>query len=344
MTFRLFIQDINVENLWEVPFTSFTFAEELNKDRSLAITIDRATLDGYLEEVNQTKGNLFENEYREAKLYDEDENLLFYGFVDETSTSGGLVEAGTYTVTCKGFFTLLAKRYTNDLRTYTAQDSSDIAWDLINYTQGLTYGDLGISRGVDPTTVNRNRTIRYGEIKKEIEGLSNTKLKNGFDFEIDNLKNFNVFFPQKGSYKPEIILERGFNIDSYSVLKPGLMGLANQVLVFGEGIGEDSPVETRDAENVYKEKFTLLQDTLSEKDVSTIATLQDKGDSYLDDNKFQRKTIVIRCDYDIIPYNSFDLGDYIKIKIQQEDIDEFYRVIRRGVTEKSDVNITLYPI
>jgi len=343
MQFRAVIQNGDASEKWEIPFSSFSFSEELNNDRSATVSFDRQTLREISEKYGKSPIYVLSNTYREIYIYDENDNLIYGGYIADLQFSRGNSEEGNMTVASKGFFSLLNKRFTNNLREYSSQDLSDIAWDLINYTQGLTYGNFGITRGADPTTRSADRTFQYKNIAEAIEGMSNKETKDGFDFEITNAKVFNVYYPNKDSVKRNIVLENGHNIINYNIRKPFIDAMANQVIVYGDGMGEDALIETRDAENAFKNAFFLLQDTLSEKDVRLVATLQAKGDRYLDKNKYPQMQVNVTCDYDVVDYNSFSLGDWVKLKIADWSIDALYRVVKRTVNEKGDIFLTLDP-
>jgi len=319
---------------WELPTSSWDFTEELNKDRSGTFNFDREVVNKIAEAYDQKPEFIFSGAYREIYLYDET-TLLYSGYVSEVSFDDNTVKVAT-----KGFFNLLDKRVTNSERIYTADDSADIAWDLIDYTQTLTNGDFGITRGAHPTTKDRDRTFRYDNIKQSIEKMSSNEVKDGYDFEVDYLKIFNIYYPEKGTERRSVILEEGFNILKYSVKKTFINAMANQVIVFGAGQDEDALVEVRDAETVYKENFFLLQTTLSEKDVSEVATLQDKGDKYLDVYKYPRKELTINATYTNPTFAEYLIGDRLPVKIPNYDIDQLYRLYKR--TLKSDQSVTLY--
>lgn len=340
----LIIQNSDGSQQWEIPYDSYSISEELNNDRSAQFSFNRTMLQSILDKYAMTPYQLFKGGYREAYLYDASDNLLYSGFIDEMQTNSGASDHGTISVTSKGFFSLLDKRLTNVLRTYTSQDAGDIAWDLINYTQGLAYGNLGITRGVHPVTVNRDRTFRYEYIKTAIEGLTNKNILNGFDFEIDTGKVFNIFYPEKGTQRDNLIVEYGFNVEGYQITENGLMGLVNQVVVIGENFGDDIVSVTRDAEVDYKSNYGLLQETVSEKDIQQATTLQDKGDKYLANWKFPRKTIVLDLKFESPLFTDYQVGDRIKVKIAQENVNEFYRVVKRGLDNTGKVSLTVYPI
>jgi hypothetical protein len=343
MRFKVVLQTADGSEKWEIPFSSFNFSEEINNDRSARINFDRQVLREIAEKYDKNPLYVLSNKYREIYIYDENDNLIYGGYVADLQFSRGNSEEGNMSVASKGFFSLLRKRFTSSLDEYTSADLSDIAWSLIDYTQTLTYGDFGITRGTDPTTRNADRTFRYREIGEAIEGMSNRETKNGFDFEITNSKVFNVYYPAKDNVKRGVVFENGNNILNYDIRKPFIDAMANQVIVFGDGFGEDASIETRDAENSFKNAFFLLQDVLSEKDVRLTATLQAKGDRYLDKNKYPQLQVNITCDYDVIDYSEFSLGDWVRLKIEDWEINAMYRVIKRGVNDRGDVYLTLDP-
>jgi len=115
--------------------------------------------------------------------------------------------------------------------------------------------------------------------------------------------------------------------------------MANQVIVFGEGFGDDALVEVRDASDTYKNLFFLLQDTLSEKDIKTSATLQQKGDAYLDMNKYPQKNVSITCYYKNPLWTTFEVGDRLRVIIESYSIDSFLRLKSRSLATNGTVGL-----
>lgn len=343
MTFKLFIKDASGVT-WQLPYQDFSITETLNKDRSASITLSREDVEAVASNYNITGEFILKSGYREVYTYDEDDNLIYGGYVAELYRSGGASDSGQFTVTSKGFFNLFAKRFTDDLEAYSSADLSDIAWGLINTSQSLTYGNFGITRGADPTTRNADRTYNYKNIKEAIEGISNENVANGIDFEIDNNKVFNVYYPEKGSKRNNIILKRGFNIEDYTIRTILTDSMTNQIIVFGGGYGEASQVVTRDAENTYKSNYFLLQETLSEKDVVLTATLEEKGDAQLESRKYPRDIITVGCNYENPTYTDYSLGDRLKVEIPQDNINNFYRVINRTLDHTGRVTLSFFSI
>lgn len=344
MVFKVIVQNSLGDKKWEVPIPNWSFTEELNKDRSATFDIDEQVVKAVADIYAQTVPFIFYSEYREIYIFDESNNRIYGGYVAEPNVYCSANGEKKRTITSKGFFSLLEKRLTNvpadTKRVYTGQHASDIAWDLINYTQGLSYGNLGITRGVDPVDVANDRTYRYETIKRAIEKLTNNETKDGIDVEITAQKVFNAYYPTKGQQRPELALVEGFNIFTYNIRTNFIDAMTNQVVVCGEGQGDDMAVVKRDADNSYKASFFLLQQALSEKDTATTANLERKGDRYLELYQAPRADITITCDYESPLWTDYSLGDSLKIEIPSESINGYYRLYRRTLNEKGDVTLT----
>lgn len=93
---------------------------------------------------------------------------------------------------------MLARRILWDPQTFAAEDQIDIAWDLIDYTQGLTGGNLGITRDADPSGVTRDRDYDAGlNVGTLLDELG--RLDQGFDWEIDANLIFHAWYPSRGT-------------------------------------------------------------------------------------------------------------------------------------------------
>ncbi|MGA1047316.1 MAG: hypothetical protein ACO3UU_04850, partial [Minisyncoccia bacterium] len=68
-------------------------------------------------------------------------NILIWSGVVWEMEENASIDEGTVNIQCTEIFHILSeKRYTSN--TYTATDAGQIAWGLINTTQGLTGGNL----------------------------------------------------------------------------------------------------------------------------------------------------------------------------------------------------------
>lgn len=342
MAYRIEIRNSGGTERWEVPFVRFSFSELLDKDRSLTVTFNYSVVKVIADAMDITVEYIVSAAYREIYVINSSGTTVYAGYVSDLQFTKGQGLQGTLIVASKGFFSLLRKRYTtsNAKVVYTATDASDIAWDLIDDTQVKTSGNFGITRGTDPTTTSRDRTYLRANIAEAIEDLSAVEIKNGFDFEIDNSKIFNVYYPEKGTQRDNIILEDGFNILTYEIRKTFIDDMINQVHVVGEGFGTDAPVETRDSEAIYKSNFFLLEAVQSEKDVKESATLQAKGDAMLDRLKYPQKYITVTCRDNNPVLTDYSVGDRLKVKIDEYGVNMFMRILKRTVDSDGRVYIT----
>lgn len=345
MQTRVFIQNMGGSEKWEVPCVSWSFSEEQNNDRSADFTFSTPALKVVADLFNITAEYILSAAYREIKIVNEDDDVLYYGVLDECTVSGGKSEGSTITMTSRGFLSLFSKRATANVVTYSAQDMSDIAWDLINDSQVQTEGDFGVTRGADPTTVNRDRTFRFRTVLDALQSLSNDNIKDGIDFEVDNSKVFNVYYPEKGTQRDNIRLELGHNIEGWSVRKTGIWGMCNEAIVVGEGDGDGTVYRTRSAANSYKEAYFLLQDILSEKDTGTTDNLDDKGDRYIELNRSPVKAVEsVTLDYANPLFTDYEVGDTLEVIIADTvaNIDGFFRIKKRTLTSDGVVYLTFY--
>lgn len=329
---------------WEMPYTSLSFSEELNNDRAASFTIVRQTGNVVAEKTGVTLDNILSGGYREIEIYDQNNVLVYSGFIDETTGTAGSGEEGTITVTSRGFFSLLEKRFTGANDYWASTDAGAIAWSLINTTQAKPYGNMGITMGLIQPSKNRQRTFEYNVIKEAIQGLTSDKVKDGFEFDIDVNKVFNVFYPAKGQNRPEIIFDSGLNIENWSVRKTGILGMCNHVVVFGQGQGAAQQVVEVDAGNAYKAPYFLLEEGLSDKDNSDTALLTDKGTKYLDNYKFPQIFVSFDAFYTAPLYTTYQVGDWVKVQILEEGVNAMMRITKKSTGMDGTVSISLRSI
>lgn len=341
--FNAYLQDADGSDRINVPFKSFSVTDTINTIPSGNIDFNYAELKAIGDTYGKTVKQLFGAKYREVWIEDRDGNTVWAGFPQFVKAGVGMDGEETVQLPLKGFLGLLEKRLTNldTVREYTDEDLSDLAWDLINYTQSLsTIGaDFGITRGADPTTRDADRTYNRETIFHAIEGLSNNKVKNGIDFDIDNDKQFNVYYPEKGQTRNTIILKEGLNFETRSFSQPLISEMANEVTAVGEGSGMEAPYATKTSVDTYKTLFFLLQEAITAKDVSILATLEDKAQLYLDDFQYPRNFISGTHFYNAPSINNYSVGDRLKVIVDKWEVDGYYRVIRREIDHTGKVTL-----
>ena len=334
---NLFVINPTTSDEIELPFLTLTISEELNVGKDCRIQLDFFSIKEVAEKYNSNVLFILTSGIRRIRV-EKDGTSIFLGVVTDFNiqeNDAGRKIIDLYSV---GLFNLLAKRRTNAKRVFIQDDAGDIAWTLIDESQlsDPPYSDLGITQGSITTSVDRDRTFRFANLKEEITKMSNNNLRNGFDFEVDNTGKFNVFYPTKGSQRPNIFLDDQ-NILNWGVRKPLIMTLTNKVYVLGEGFNDDILYTTRQSSNSYKTTFGLLEEVLSAREIITTETLNDKGDKFLADYQSPILTISLNhndADLNILDY---EVGDSIRVTIETMEIEAVYKRIYKRIL-KIDTN------
>lgn len=246
------------------------------------------------------------------------------------------------TIICYDWLEQLNSRYTVNEKEYAYQDGSDIAWDLINETQtDGSYGDLGIVQGTLEATTFREKTYTNQNVMEALISLAN--LENGFDFEINNSKVFNIFNHIGVDRSDTIFLEYGINVASMRITED-FSQPATRAIILGqtEEVGDAVRVEVNDAaqQAIYK----LRESVMSQMEVSELATLEDTGDTLL--RKYGEP--LLKVSMDIVRSTTptiadFALGDIIRVIVKTGiyNLDEAFRVFEWTVTYNTDNTETL---
>jgi hypothetical protein len=250
--------------------------------------------------------------------------LIWAGVIWEI-TEDAQDDEGTVNVQCTEIFHILSeKRYTSN--TYTSTDAGQIAWGLINTTQGLTGGNLGITQGTIEATQNRDRAYLDEKIGEKIIQL--TEVINGFDFLITpSIKNntlgvFNVF-AKIGTTLTSFRLEYGEglknNIQSWS-RKRTLSDMFNSVIVEGEGLG-DARLTSIQTDTALITAIGLLEGRIQEKSVNQQTTLDTRADEFIRVRKTEQPLYDITVNNAYDDFGKYDVGDIVPVRIKYGYID-----------------------
>jgi hypothetical protein len=250
--------------------------------------------------------------------------LIWAGVIWEI-TEDAQDDEGTVNVQCTEIFHILSeKRYTSN--TYTSTDAGQIAWGLINTTQGLTGGNLGITQGTIEGTQNRDRAYLDEKIGEKIIQL--TEVINGFDFLITpSIKNntlgvFNVS-AKIGTTLTSFRLEYGEglknNIQSWS-RKRTLSDMFNSVIVEGEGLG-DARLTSTETDTALITAIGLLEGRIQEKSVNQQTTLDTRADEFIRVRKTEQPLYDITVNNAYDDFGKYDVGDIVPVRIKYGYID-----------------------
>jgi len=278
--------------------------------------------------------------------------LIWAGVVWEVNE--GVSDDGDVTIQCTEIFHILSeKRYTSN--TYTTTDAGQIAWGLINTTQGLTGGNLGITQGVLQATQNRDRTYYDELIGEKIIQL--TEVINGFDFlitpsiKINTLGVFNVY-AKRGSTITDFRLEYGEglknNIQSWS-RKRTLSDMFNSIVVEGQGLG-DARLTSTESDTALITAVGRLEGRKQEKSITGQATLDQKADEYIRVHKTEQPIYDITLNNAYNDFGKYDVGDIVPIRIKYGyvDINTTMRIygidVRVSDAGEESIKLTISPI
>lgn len=175
--------------------------------------VDTCTVGFTLPGTHPPAADIIEGE-TDLKVYDPSGTLRFRGRMgsstDTVSPAGHVCQFGA--VDYRGF---LQRRilWPGNTQSWVTAEQVDIAWQLIEDTQSLPGGDLGITRGSTPPT-GVFRTLSYDTAVNLGTTLSAlASLSDGFEWEIDENLRFNTYYPSRGS-DPGITLAYGPQISS----------------------------------------------------------------------------------------------------------------------------------
>lgn len=191
---------------------------------------------------------------------------------------------GVVRITASGWISWLDKRLIAATQNYNGVDQFDIAWDLINYTQNLANGNLGITRGAEADS-GINRDLRYqwyerriiGEVIPELAAMSD-----GFDYDIDQNKVFHMYYPRRGSaIGTPFVLDT--NVHNIYELFDGRT-LASEVHGMGGGSEKTTCIAVvSDATSLND--YGLVQEAYDFGDLKKYADLTKRADRYLNLHK-----------------------------------------------------------
>lgn len=325
MTYKILVKDADGNNLGEFDrFKNLKFGKRLNNYG--ACTFDIPIID-------EKAASLVALRQYTVWIY-RDDDLVWAG--EQAIREGKLDDKGDNwaTIHCFDWFEQLNSKYTAASVTYTAEDAGQIAVDLID-------GAFAITEGTIEPTQNRDRTYVNKNVMDEIINLAN--VINGFDFEINNFKLFNVYSSIGIDRSNEIILEYGFNVTSMRITEDFANPVTKAIVLGDSGNPLDAlRVERNDAG--LQTLYGVREELINEMSVIETATLQAKGDALIRKYGTPLMKVTLGIVRSVTPtIIDFSLGDVIRLKVDRGiyDIDENYRIFEWGLSVAADNTETL---
>lgn len=276
----------------EPPFFDMQGEIRMNEPDAVRFSISGRDLSNYVTDVKLLKAGLTEVTVVRNNV------AIFTGpiwGIDTTSNEQILK------ITARDISSYLAQRYIWADTKFTKTKYGDAAWKLIQATQALAYGDLGITLGQGTPTATTTGSFSYTK-KSGVNILESvTKLgegTTGFDWEITPDRKMMMYYPRI-QIPGNVILNYPGNVSKYSVQDVGTL-IANDVMLKGSG----SVVSSSYADIASKEKYGLRQYVGSDTSTSSATKLNSLAQTQLNLRKDSRviPQLTVKSEY-INPFN-----------------------------------------
>jgi hypothetical protein len=332
MAYNLFVT-YQTGEVFELPYLNLDFTDQLNVGKNARFKFSYKDVEKVADAYNTTVMFILTAGIRKISVL-KDSSVIYLGVITDYILGKDDKGLLTIDVASVGLSTLIKKRRTGSLRNFTATDAGQIAWTLINESQlsDVPYSNLGITAGSITASVNRTKQYRFAEVLDSIYKMSADNLYDGFDFEIDNLSRFNVYYPKKGTNRVNIFIDKG-NIKSWKFQKPLILNLTNKVYVLGQGFDDALQWVLRTSAVPYRQAFGTLEATVNERESFTTADLNSAGDKYLSLNQSPLLDFQIQHKDDDPDILTYDVGDSLRVTLDEVSItNEYKRVMARQIT------------
>jgi hypothetical protein len=238
--------------------------------------------------------------------------------------------SGTTVVNCEwdGIMSYLADLLALQGANYTATAQSSIAWGWINTAQSRASANYGITRGAIPSS-DPTKSVKIEDDTELLESIiSLSERANGFDFDVDTDRSFNVYHPQQGSSNG-LVFDSDYNVAGYSVaLDAGPGSISTWVRVRG-GEGAARSAQNATAATLYGRREASIQYSGV---IADTTVLQAYADRLVADRAepIAVPALQLVVDHSSIPFGSYWLGDTVRVRIRAGElltIDRDYRIV-----------------
>lgn len=312
-----------------------------NESGEITFDLDTHQMKLLAAQYNTTTAGILAEGVNELRVRRNDTYLKQGGRIDYVLDKGSGADKVT-SVRVPGFLEMLADRYVETQRVFTATQAATILWTVINEMQTASTNfwatpaptagraTLGITQGsLDTTIGTKDRTYEGGKSVKDILTQMTELSTTDTDIEITHTKALNVY-ERMGSNKPLLVFELGRNIIDYEVPRDAT-GLANRVISYGAGTGEAARVESIDQDTTSETTYKVRQHVLQLNSVEETATLSAHGGGYVAAAKDPITTPKITVDLSVdVDMGDFWVGDAVTVRIIDDDlptaIDGLYKV------------------
>jgi len=311
----------------ELPFTGVNFTQQLN---SIGTFQGNVLLSG----INSTNLNVY-NGTTPGKT------ILWVIYNDTQSSNSYPVWSGviwnreydsenqTLFITAQEMLSLYQRRRISDTKTYTSQDPTYIAKDLMQYTEAKSYGKTGLTYSVASSAFSTTKTYNNYEFKSVYQAVKDLA-QNFFDFAITpylsggNLVNqFTVGIPLGTPYSSSdptsAVFQFPGNVISYRFPEDGISA-ANRLYGLGYGANAKKLTTTAVDSDKYTDGFPLLEDAVNYIDIGDQTLLNNVTLGQLNAISYPPTTveIVIPTYVDPYYYTHYSIGDTVQVRITDD--------------------------
>ena len=311
----------------ELPFTGVNFTQQLN---SIGTFQGNVLLSG----INSTNLNVY-NGTTPGKT------ILWVIYNDTESSNSYPVWSGviwnreydsenqTLSITAQEMLSLYQRRRISDTKTYTTQDPTYIAQNLMQYTEAKSYGKTGLTYSVPSSSFSTTKTYNNYEFKSVYQAVKDLA-QNFFDFAIipylssgDLVNQFTIGLPLGTPYSSSdptsAVFQFPGNVISYRFPEDGISA-ANRLYGLGYGANSKKLTTTAVDSAKYTDGFPLLEDAVNYIDIGDQTLLNNTTLGHLNAVSYPPTTveIVIPTYVDPYYYTHYSIGDTVQVRITDD--------------------------
>ena len=311
----------------ELPFTGVNFTQQLN---SIGTFQGNVLLSG----INSTNLNVY-NGTTPGKT------ILWVIYNDTESSNSYPVWSGviwnreydsenqTLFITAQEMLSLYQRRRISDTKTYTTQDPTYIAQNLMQYTEAKSYGKTGLTYSVPSSSFSTTKTYNNYEFKSVYQAVKDLA-QNFFDFAIipylssgDLVNQFTIGLPLGTPYSSSdptsAVFQFPGNVISYRFPEDGISA-ANRLYGLGYGANSKKLTTTAVDSAKYTDGFPLLEDAVNYIDIGSQTLLNNVTLGHLNAVSYPPTTveIVIPTYVDPYYYTHYSIGDTVQVRITDD--------------------------
>lgn len=237
---------------------------------------------------------------------------IWGGYV--TAVNAGSTAPSQVRVHAQGWLIKLFKRVISDDKIYDAEEQFDLVWNLINYTQAKTNGDMGFTRwgGETPSGIDRTARFRYWErrvIGDVIQTIADHA--NGFDYEITWDKIWKVYHPRKtGASGQTFQFLEGDETNNVYNMSIEIDGADTATEVHGIGGGDkDRTCLVVVTDSAQQLAYKRLEEVIDFPDIKHFDSLMARATKYLNLHKGARFQPQLSITTDAPVWGTYEIGE-----------------------------------